>query len=160
MSVTSTADPISRRGLISRAGPVAAIGGLAGLAAATVASSPVSADTSGRIVPVDPFRLVDSRVQEPDKYGDGALDGIAVPDLADYQAVLLNITVTETEGAGFIRIGREPEAVPSTSNINWTTAGQTIANFAVIFTAGGPGITLQMVGGRAHVILDVLGYVT
>ena len=48
-----------------------------------------------------------------------AQDSLAVPGIDGKSGVILNVTVTETEGAGFFRIADEFEAVPTTSNINW-----------------------------------------
>ena len=147
----------TRRRLIAAA-PVA---GLAAGTALTLGPSPAAAAASGMVELVTPFRLQDSRVNEPTKYDTSAQDNIAVPGLAGHGGVILNVTVTETEGAGFFRIAEGFEAVPSTSTINWYTAGQTVANLAIVkVTPPAAGISIQGGGnGRAHLILDVLGFV-
>lgn len=135
--------------------------GLAAGAALTLAPSPTSAAVSGLVELVAPFRLQDSRVNEPDKYDTTARDGLAVQGIAGKNGVILNVTVTETEGAGFFRIADGFEAEPSTSNINWYGDGQTLANMAVVMvTPPSGGITVQGGGnGRAHLVIDVLGFV-
>ena len=150
---------LDRRTLIGRTAPTAVLAGLAGSVAATAGAS--AAATGGGLVLFEPFRLQDSRVNEPDKYDTGAVDGLAVPGLAANQGVLLNITITQTEGSGFVWVGKEPVPFPDTSNINWSANGQTLANFAVVFTGlGQGGITVQLHGnGRTHLILDVIGFV-
>jgi hypothetical protein len=150
---------LDRRALISRAAPAAALGGLAG--AALLAAPAAAAPATGSLVLVEPFRLLDSRVNEPDKYDTGAVDNLAVPGLDAYQAVLVNVTLTQTEGSGFVWLGAAPVAFPSTSNVNWSASDQTLANLAIVFTGTGrSGITVQVHGnGRTHLILDVVGFV-
>ena len=110
---------------------------------------------------ISPIRIQDSRVSEPDKYDTTAQDSIAVPGLAGKSGVIVNVTVTETEGAGFFRVAEDFEAVPSTSNINWYGDGQTVANLAMVkITPPIAGISIQGGGdGRAHLIIDVLGFI-
>ena len=75
------------------------------------------------------------------------------------RGVVLNVTVTATEGFGFFRIGEDFQDPPTTSNINWYTDGQTLANMAMVSTTS--GIAVQGGGsGLAHLIIDVLGYIT
>jgi hypothetical protein len=145
---------IDRRKLLTASVPLAAAGAFIALAA------PAGAQTAGTLTLIEPLRFLDSRVQEPDKYGPGANDNVVVPGLENHTGALLNITVTETEGAGFFRIARTAVIPPPTSNINWWASGQTLANLAVVYTAGDPGVNILSGGlGRAHLILDLLGYV-
>jgi hypothetical protein len=109
---------------------------------------------------IEPFRLQDSRINEPDKYDTTAADNLFVDGLVGHDGVLLNVTVTDTEGAGFFLICREHQTPPRTSSINWWGAGQTLANLAVVRVGGEPGIHVQGGGsGRAHLIIDVLGFI-
>jgi len=148
--------PITRRRMMAAA-PATALAAGATLA---LGASPADAASSGALELITPFRLQDSRVNEPDKYDTTARDGLAVPGLAGKCGVILNVTVTETEGAGFFRIAEEFEDPPTTSNINWYAGGQTLANMAIVSTPAGMGISVQGGGnGRAHLIIDVLGYV-
>jgi hypothetical protein len=84
-------------------------------------------------------------------------------------AVFLNVTVTETESSGFLTLvptdlsGERP--LPFTSNINWWEDGQTIGNASLVAVGGENSIEVHVRGGsagrppRAHVIIDVQGYV-
>jgi hypothetical protein len=84
-------------------------------------------------------------------------------------AVFLNVTVTETESSGFLTLvptdlsGERP--LPLTSNINWWEDGQTIGNASLVAVGGENSIEVHVRGGsagrppRAHVIIDVQGYV-
>jgi hypothetical protein len=143
---------ISRRHLIA-----AAPAGAACALAPTRALAAV-----GAVELVAPFRLQDSRTMEPDKYDTSAEDTLAVPGLGGKHGVVLNVTVTATEGAGYFRIAEDIEPIPTTSTINWYTDGQTVANMAIVkITPPGGGIAIQGGGsGRAHLIIDVLGFVT
>ena len=78
--------------------------------------------------------------------------------------VVVNLTVDKTLGGGFLTAYPAGTAVPATSNVNWNTNGQTIANGATIGLGGG-GISLfadaSVPAGTpaTHVIVDVAGYI-
>jgi len=74
-------------------------------------------------------------------------------------AVALNVTVTNTTGAGgYLTVF--PSGVPPTaSNLNWA-GGETVANLVVTALNSGGGINLYNYAGSADVIVDVLGYYT
>ncbi len=145
---------ITRRRLIAATSAT----GLAG-AALTAAPTPALAATAGGVELIAPFRLQDSRTMEPDKYSTGARDSLFVDGLAGKSGVILNVTVTATEGFGFFRIADGFQDPPTTSNINWYTDGQNVANMAMVRTTS--GIFVQGGGeGRAHLIIDVLGFIT
>lgn len=147
---------ISRRHLIAASSAT----GLAGVAL-TVGPTPALAATAGGIELVTPFRLQDSRTMEPDKYDTTARDSLFVAGLAGKNGVIVNVTVTETEGFGFFRIADGFQDDPTTSNINWFANGQTLANMAIVkVTPPATGITVQGGGaGRAHLIIDVIGFI-
>lgn len=71
----------------------------------------------------------------------------------------LNVTVTETEQAGWVAIWPDGEH-PGTSLQNWTGPGATVANYTNV--ALGPGDTFMIMvgggGGEAHVIIDIVGH--
>jgi hypothetical protein len=130
------------------------------------------AANSGLITLRRPVRVFDSRRSDSPMNG-AKLDsgqGIGVPvstafigeDVAD--AVFVNCTVTQTEGSGFLIIfasdlsGMLPD--PDTSNINWATSGQTLANLVLTAVGGENTISVHCEGGgRTHFIIDVQGYV-
>ena len=89
---------------------------------------------------------------------------IGLPALQEASAVFVNLTITETEGAGFLVVtgsdatGQVPE--PTTSNINWWSTGQTLANLVLTPLGFENSISIGCAGvGRTHVICDVCGYV-
>jgi hypothetical protein len=147
---------LSRRRLIAATSAT----GLAG-AALAAGPTPASAATAGTIEFITPFRLQDSRTMEPDKYDTSARDTLFVDGLAGKNGVILNATVIQTEGSGFFRFADDFEDDPTTSNINWYTDGQKVANMAMVqITPPATGITVQGGGaGRAHLIIDVIGFI-
>lgn len=138
-------------------------------AQAAVAAAPSA------FVPISGYRSYDSRVN-PDESGpiylqeqrfvDVALDlegNERIPDEAT--AVSFNVTVTETESAGFVQISAPGSQFGDTSTVNWTASGQTVANAGdalmyegdifdnnIVFHVDGAG------GAGAHVIIDITGY--
>jgi hypothetical protein len=78
--------------------------------------------------------------------------------------VIANLIVDRTLGGGFLTAYPAGTPVPATSNVNWNTNDQTIANGATIGLGGG-GISLfadaSILAGTpaTHVIVDVAGYV-
>ncbi len=79
-----------------------------------------------------------------------------IPENID--GVMINLTVTQTTGGGFLSVySAALNAPPTVSSVNWTGTGQTVANLTVSavqfarlkVTCGG--------AGSAHFIIDVLG---
>ncbi|HEV8609112.1 MAG TPA: right-handed parallel beta-helix repeat-containing protein [Thermoanaerobaculia bacterium] len=73
------------------------------------------------------------------------------------QAVSLNVTVTNTQGPGFILIYPQGGAQPNVSTLNYV-AGQTIANAAVVPLSAGGGITVIAGVSGTDLIIDTNGY--
>lgn len=74
-------------------------------------------------------------------------------------AVVLNLTVTGTTGAGSLIAWADGTDKPSTSNLNWTGASQTIAASATVKVAG-DGVVDLYTSSTTHLIADVQGYYT
>lgn len=159
--------------LFTRRGMVVAVGGAATLGPVALASSPASAaPPAGPLVTLlTPLRIYDSRVDTVLLGGAKLAAGntiivtVSVPDETRFlTAAFLNVTVTDTEGAGFLRVsgtdssGEQP--VPETSNVNWSQAGQTLANLVLTSVGSEFGVDIFAGGnGRTHVVVDVQGYV-
>ncbi len=161
--------------LFSRRKMLTAMGGAAALTpvawrGASAASAPAPPD--GSLVTLrTPRRIYDSRT-DTDLLGGQKLAAeqsiiitVGVPGETRFiSAAFLNVTVTETEGAGFLRVfasdlsGEQP--VPETSNVNWFANGFTLANLALTGVGGESGVEIFCGGaGRTHVIVDLQGYV-
>jgi hypothetical protein len=117
-----------------------------------------------------PVRVYDSRIDPPlpghRKLQSGESIGVSIgPAVEGFPpAVFLNVTITETEGAGYLVVyasdltGERP--IPSTSNINWWMSGMTLANLALTAVGGENTVAVRCAGGgRTHVVVDVYGYV-
>lgn len=174
-----------------------AVGGLGvGTALAGAGSSPTAfpaaaeAGAESSFVPIAPYRTLDTRedgdpvdaddndadkVGMDDPEGENPLfvpvpialeqDGDQIPDTAT--AVTYNVTVTETEGAGFVQIDTSPGDQGATSTVNWTGPDQTIANSGVVLLGEAfddTGFITVYVdgvdGAAAHVVIDITGYFT
>jgi len=114
----------------------------------------------GRYVSAWPFRFFDTRVDSPfDPPGDLwpgdslYFDGKDEP----YAAYMLNVTVTETRGAGYVTVHPWPGAPPNASNLNYTD-NVSVPNAVIVRT--GPGMAFSNFGGSAHLIADIFGAFT
>jgi hypothetical protein len=152
-------------GLFSRRSLIAGVGGAAVATAATqLPKVGASATTGGATVQlvVPPERIADTRsdgtgrisASDPLDMFVGGLIGTGVV------GALLNITVTETLGAGCVVANDDNAAGTNpTSNINWSADGQTLANLALVPAVGTRGVTLTVGGpGSTHAVVDLVGF--
>jgi LPXTG-site transpeptidase (sortase) family protein len=124
----------------------------------TGASSAPSTDGLFVPSPDAPTRVLDSR--EVPQYGrmyPGWVCEFDFTGRASAQAVVFNLTTSETRGPGFFTAypARTNRPVPA-SNLNATTANQTIANHAIA-RCSSAGVAVFTYGG-GDVIVDVAGY--
>lgn len=119
---------------------------------------PASSSREGRFVPLSPRRLADTR-------GTGALSAggvLTVPLPAgvtsDASALVLNVTSVGAAERGYLSVVAAGAAVPDTSNVNVSWAGQTIAN-QVIVRPSTTGVEIHTTV-RGHVVVDLLGWYT
>ena len=114
-----------------------------------------------------PVRVYDSRmVTGPAATGDGPLAGgeertihpnSVTGSLEGTTGLMLNVTITETRGAGFLAVFSADTGYPGTSNINWSTDGQTLANLVVTSAIQGD-VTLHAGGpGATQIVIDLIG---
>jgi hypothetical protein len=128
-----------------------------------------TAVNSNVLLPV-PLRAYDSRL------GDGKLQAgqtrtislatgkdaggnnvLAVPPGAT--AALVNLTITDTEGAGFVKMYSAAISEPATSSINWSDTGQNLAVSTPV--AIDEQARIKLTGGvnATNVVVDVIGYI-
>jgi len=157
--------------LFTRRAMVAA-GGAAALAPVSFAAVARAAPPSGSLITLlTPIRIYDSRIdivplgRAKLTSGTTVIVTVSVPDETRFLvAAFLNVTITETEGSGFLRVSGTDSSgqlpVPATSNINWSQSGQTMANLALTSVGSEFGVDIFAGGGgRTHVVVDVQGYV-
>jgi len=116
------------------------------------------------------LKLLAAQVRKLDTRRPGALHGKFTPGVtkpllvgpevpSNSAAALLNITVTNTAGVGFLTLYPFGKPNPGTSSINWSSSGQTIANSATIAVSPGSHINIFCNGfGNADVVIDLVGY--
>jgi hypothetical protein len=112
-----------------------------------------------------PTRIVDSRPGSQvgpfsSPWAEGSsrpvtVTGGDVPSGAD--AVVLNVTVTDTSAPSFLTASPQGTTRPQASNLNWS-AGQTIANAVTVKVGTGGQIDVYSAKGMVNVIIDVVGY--
>jgi len=113
--------------------------------------------TDGLFVPNAPYRTLDTR--QVSKYGRMYAGWVAEFDYSgrtQSQAVVVNLTTTETRGAGFFTGYPARTARPNTSNLNATYSFQTIANHAILRASTAGVAVYTQTGGQ--LIVDVAGY--
>ncbi len=120
---------------------------------------PASSSRSGRFVPTAPSRAYDSR-QSGTKFVAGSTFSLGLPPgiPADAVALAVNVTITESMGAGFVTEYPAGQQQPTSSILNVDGANQTRA-VSGILPVSMAGMSLYVSGG-GFVIVDVLGYFT
>ena len=164
--------PLSRRRVIGAGGTAAALAVALTPQVSRAQTSPPGGRTGQLITLVTPTRVFDSRTASPaiggGKLASGNAVGIPVSggtlDGSSVSVAFVNCTITDTEGSGYLTItqsdlsGELPP--PLTSNINWSTSGQTLANLVLTAVGGESTISVACGGnGRTHFIIDLQGYV-
>ena len=165
---------LDRRSLLARGGAVA-VGAVGASLAGAATATPAYAAGLG-YTPITPYRSYDSREDVPVlKLNSGEYFGLqlitdkfgyqtVVP--VDAQALTINLTITQTEGIGYLGVvpgGTEPGGF-FVSNINWVASGLDLANGSTSKLASdpdaGPGSVVVFCGGagRTHFLIDVTGY--
>ena len=119
---------------------------------------PSGATSVGRFASVEPIRVYDSRntgVLAPRSTTRVSMRG-AIPSNAT--AAVLNVTMVDSAGGGYLTVFAAGSAQPTTSNVNTTGPGQTVANQVIVpITAAGIDV-YSYPGG--HLLVDVAGYFT
>jgi hypothetical protein len=142
---------------------------IADVAGYVVAGTPT---VPGAFVPVAPGRALDTRAGKqigvphagPESTGttltvnlaghNGVPAGSATPI-----AAVLNVTVTQPTGSGYVTVFPAATALPGVSNVNYT-AGQTVANLVVVPLNDGAVSLHVTTTGTVQLIADVAGYFT
>lgn len=104
---------------------------------------------------VPPKRLLDTR-DLGNKVAVGQVVRVSIPGGA--ASAMLNFTVTQPGGAGYLTAWGGGETPPTTSNVNFV-AGETVANAAAVPVDNGV-IRFTVSGSPAHVVVDLQGVFT
>ena len=108
-----------------------------------------------------PVRKLDTRQAGGKIFSGQARNVSLAPELpTGATAALVNVTVSETESAGFLALFQGSTPWPGTSTINWSGPGQTIANTATVLVSSNLAIRMYCGGQATHVIIDLVGYLS
>lgn len=122
----------------------------------TVGYSPAS------FAPITPTRVLDTRTGVGGKTGKVQPNEEVTVDLSAASpfgsAAVLNITVDQPQGTGFLAVYSADIPNPGTSTLNYSTATPNIANGAIVTMGAGNKIKLSAGVAAADVIVDVVGY--
>ena len=157
--------------LLTRRKMMLGVGGAVAVSPLALVGTAAADSTGPLVVLTTPIRLYDSRTDAIPLGGAKLTSGNSVNVSAggfgptgNLNGAFLNVTVTQTEGSGFIRVnasdlsGELPE--PKTSNINWFANNQTLANQVLTGVGGENGIQVFCGGGgKTHVVVDIMGYI-
>ena len=131
---------------------------------------------AGRLVPLTPSRLLDTRngtgvaaggtakmvanqTIELQVTGRGGVPAIDPANPTNVSAAIVNVTATQTTAPGFFTAFPGGTSQPTASTLNASETDETIANLAVVRV--GPAGTIQLFSeAGGHLIVDVVGYVT
>jgi hypothetical protein len=110
-------------------------------------------------VPISPSkRVLDTRLTggklNPNEERIIPLDG--VPSFA--RGAVINLTVTETEGAGYVAVFPAGTTWPGNSSVNWSGPDENVANAVLTATDANGRITIRGGVNRTQVVIDAVGY--
>ncbi len=120
--------------------------------------------TAGRMVPLGPQRLLDTRVDPGQPLRTNAATTIAIagparPAPSGAAAAIVTITATETTAPGFVTAWPTGSNRPLVSNLNLDGPNETVANLAIV-PLGGDGAFSLSTSATTHLVVDLVGYVT
>ena len=118
-------------------------------------------------VPLTPARLLDTRSGiggnifplAEDTLTELPVTGVGGVPYGDVTAVVLNVTVTNATGDGYVTAWPSGEARPLVSNINFVP-GQTVPNLVTVKVGANGRVNLYNSAGSSDLIADVAGYYT
>ena len=120
-----------------------------------------SQSDAGLFTPVNPVRILDTRNSGNRVSAGGVTTANPIAaSLIDATATVavVNITLTDPLGPGYLTAYPAGQARPNVSNLNAMTAGDTVANHAIV-SLGATGITVYS-QPSTHFVIDVTGYFT
>lgn len=127
-----------------------------------------TASASGRLTPLSPRRILDTRdpARGVPKPAAGSATRVQVlgaggVPATGVSAVVLNVTATQADGPGYVQVVPTggPTPYQASSNLNLERTGQTIPNLVIVPVGAGGAIDLFTSSG-SHLIADVFGYFT
>ena len=88
-----------------------------------------------------------------------AFETYRVPlEVPPFAFALVNLTITQTIGAGFLGAFPADITWPGTSSVNWFQTNQDTANLTVVGTDSQGAMNLYCGSGQTHVVVDLQGF--
>jgi hypothetical protein len=121
-----------------------------------------------RFVPLDPVRVVDTRDGTggvpvrpvgPDQSLVHDLTGPGILPETGVSGVVMNVTVTEPTGNGFLTVHPDGVTRPLASNLNFVP-GQTVPNLVTVRLSPDGALRFYNAVGSTHVVADLVGFYT
>jgi hypothetical protein len=104
-------------------------------------------------------RVLDTRTGSLGKLNPNEERRVTLTGVPGFAAsAVINLTVTDTEGAGYVAVFPADVPWPGNSSINWSDGGQILANSVVTAVDATGTIAIHGGVGRTHVVIDVQGY--
>ena len=141
-----------RLNIITTAFAMIGAGTIGGIVASHSAGAATT--TPAGVVVVNPVRVLDTR-----DTGKLPLNSQVVVNtgISGAIAAAVNITLTDTDGAGFVTAWDGQSARPNASIINSSGPGQTVANYTIVPITSSGQFTL-FTSNSANLIVDFMGY--
>ena len=122
-----------------------------------VTSSTAAVSTSGLYHSVEPFRLVDTRIDLGiTELGHGTAQTITVPGSEPAGAVVQNVTVTQAVAPGYLSTFQAASTSPLVSTVNFFP-GQTRATLAITTIDGSRRVSYEALV-PSEAVVDVIGF--
>ena len=104
-------------------------------------------------------RVLDTRQPGPlsGKLGPGE-ERVVPLGFAGARSAVLNLTITETVGGGFVAVFPAGITWPGNSSINWSASNQNIANGVITALDGNGAIKIRGGSNATHVVIDRVGF--
>jgi hypothetical protein len=136
-----------------------------GIGPQSAGSPPVSPSAGSRFNPLPPARVLDTRAGNGAPVAmvptGGSLDlqvtGRGGVPASGVSAVVLNTTVVDPRGPGFLTAWPTGDVRPLASNLNFGVL-QTVPNLVVVKVGAGGRVSLYNGGGITHLVADVAGW--
>jgi len=126
------------------------------------AGSSVFGCTVGYLPPTQSFvpftgvpRVLDTRGGAKLAPGEERIIDLGIPGA---RSAVINLTITQTEIAGYVAVFPADIAWPGNSSINWSETNQNVANGVITKVDATGKIKIRGGDGSTHVIIDRIGY--
>lgn len=122
-------------------------------------------DVPGRMIAVDPVRVVDTRVglRAPIDWAGGTVTlstlGMGGVPAEGVTALVLTVALVDAEADTYVSVYPSGARRPLASNVN-VSRGGTTSNLVIAAVGGDGAVALSNNTGRADIVVDLVGYVT